>query len=173
MRTHGSAEQLEQRRREAIALLDNGMSPDEVVRRLGVSRRSVDRWRQAVREQGKEALTAVPHPGRASFLTDRQQEDLIERLIAGARSQGFDTDLWTCPRVQALIERRYKVAYHVDHLPRLLRKLGFTPQKPQRRALERDEEAIATWVRKDWRRIKKRPRASRPTLFSRMSPAFS
>lgn len=173
MRTHGSARQLEQRRLEAVALLDKGLSPEEVVSRLGVSRRSVDRWRQAVREQGKEALAAVPHPGRASFLTDRQQEDLIERLIAGALSQGFETDLWTCPRVQALIERRYKVTYHVDHLPRLLRRLGFTPQKPQRRALERDEEAIATWVRKDWRRIKKRPRASRPISFSRTNPAFS
>ena len=173
MRTHGSARQLEQRRLEAVALLDKGLSPEEVSSQLGVSRRSVDRWRQAVREQGKEALAAVPHPGRASFLTDRQQEDLIARLIAGGRSQGFETDLWTCPRVQVLIERRYKVMYHVDHLPRLLRRLGFTPQKPQRRALERDEEAIATWVRKDWRRIKKRPRASRPTSFSRTNPAFS
>ena len=77
MRKHGSAQQLEQRRLEAVALLDKGLSPDEVASRLGVSRRSVDRWRQAVREQGKEALAAVPHPGRASFLTDRQQEDLI------------------------------------------------------------------------------------------------
>jgi transposase len=173
MRTHGSAQQLEQRRLEAIALLDEGLSPEEVRVRLRVSRRSVDRWRQAVREQGREALAAVPHPGRASFLTDRQQEDLIERLIAGARSQGFDTDLWTCPRVQALIERRYKVTYHVDHLPRLLRRLGFTPQKPLRRALERDEEAIATWVRKDWRRIKKRPCVSRPISFLRTNRAFS
>lgn len=173
MRTHGSAQQLEQRRREAIALLDEGLSPEEVARRLGVSRRSVDRWRQTVREQGEDALAAVPHPGRTSFLTDRQQEDLIKRLIAGARSQGFETDLWTCPRIQALIERRYKVTYHVDHLPRLLRRLGFTPQKPQRRALERNEETIASWVRKDWRRIKKRPRVSRPTSFSRTNPAFS
>jgi|SRR5262245_45471503 len=173
MRTHGSAQQLEQRRREAVALLNEGFSPGEVASRLGVSRRSVDRWRRAVREQGKEALAAVPHPGRASFLTDRQQGDLIKRLMAGACSQGFETNLWTCPRVRELIERRYKVSYHVDHLPRLLRRLGFTPQKPQRRALERDEEAIATWVRRDWRRIKKRPRAARPTLFSRTNPAFS
>jgi len=126
-----------------------------------------------VREQGKEALAAVPHSGRASFLTKRQQQDLIKRLIAGARSQGFETDLWTCPRVRELIERRYKVAYHVDHLPRLLRRLGFTPQKPQRRAIERNEEAIATWVQRDWRRIKKRPGGSRPISFLRTNPASS
>jgi|RhiMetStandDraft_8_1073273.scaffolds.fasta_scaffold78920_1 transposase len=173
MRTHGSAQQLEQRRREAVALLDEGLSPAEVADRLRVSRRSVDRWRQVVREQGKESIAAVPHPGRASFLTDRQQEDLIKRLIAGARSQGFESDLWTCPRVRELIERKYQVSYHVDHLPRLLRRLGFTPQKPQRRAVERNEEAIATWIHRDWRRIKKRPRAWRPTSFSRTNPAFS
>jgi transposase len=173
MRTHGSAEQLEQRRREAIALLDQGLSPEEVASRLRVSRRSVDRWRQAVREEGVEALAAVPHPGRACFLTDRQRKDLVERLVAGASWQGFPTDLWTCPRIQALIERRYKVTYHVDHIPRLLRSLGLTPQKPQRRAVERDEEAIATWVRQDWPRIKKRRRGSRPISSSRTNPAFS
>lgn len=173
MRTHGSAEQLERRRQEAIALLNQGWDPQEVVNRLGVSRRSVDRWRQAVREGGVKALAAVPHPGRASFLSVKQQADLIERLIAGAQSEGFDTDLWTCPRVKALIERRYSVAYHVDHIPRLLRTLGFTPQKPQRRAIERDEAAIQQWVRKDWSRIKKRPRGSRRTSFSSMNRAFS
>lgn len=173
MRTHGSGEQLERRRQEAVALLDQGWAPQEVADRLGVSRRSVDRWRQAVREGGREAIASVPHPGRASFLSRRQQDDLVKRLIAGARSQGFDTDLWTCPRVKALIERKYGVAYHVDHIPRLLRGLGFTPQKPQRRALERDEEAIAQWVRKDWPRNKKRPHGLVPTSFSRTNRAFS
>jgi transposase len=173
MRTHGSGEQLERRRLEAIGLLDQGWAPQEVANRLGVSRRSVDRWRQAVREGGKEAIAAVPHPGRSCFLSRRQQDDLVERLIAGAQSQGFDTDLWTCPRVKALIERKYGVAYHVDHIPRLLRALGFTPQKPQRRALERDEEAIAQWIRKDWPRIKKRRHDSRLTSFGPMNPAFS
>jgi transposase len=133
----------------------------------------VDRWKKAVREAGKQALAAVPHPGRASFLSAKQQDDLVQRLIAGAQSQGFDTDLWTCPRVKALIERRYGVAYHVDHIPRLLRALGFTPQKPQRRAIERNEEVIEQWVRKDWLRIKKRPRGSARTSFSPMNRASS
>ena len=172
MRTHGSAQQLEQRRRKAIALLREGCSPQEVVRRLGVSVRSLQRWRKAVEENGSQALVAVPHPGRASFLSDEQKEDLLERLVEGPQSQGFDTDLWTCPRVKVLIERLYGVSYHVDHVSRLLRNLGFTPQKPARRALERDEEAIENWVQKDWPRIKKRRRGSRRTSSLRMKPAF-
>lgn len=172
MRTHGSADELEQRRRKAVALLDKGCSPQEVVKRLGVSSRSVFRWRKAVQEGGPEALAAVPHPGRASFLSEDQKEDLVERLVEGARWQGFDSDLWTCPRVKLLIEREYGVSYHVDHVSRLLRSLGFTPQKPTRRAMERDDEVIETWVRKDWPRIKKRRRGFRRTSFSRTKPAF-
>ena len=165
MRPHGSAAQLEARRRRALELLDLGTHPQDVASQLGVTRRSVDIWRKKYREQGEEAILAKPHPGRACFLNDEQLEDLCERLVEGAVSQGFESDLWTCPRVQSLIDREYDVLYHVDHLPRLLRKLGFTPQKPQRRAVERDEERIATWVRKDWPRIKKRPDGSTHTSF--------
>jgi transposase len=172
MRTHGSAQQLEQRRRKAVALLDDGCSPQEVVKRLGVSLRSLSRWRKAVENGGAEALAAVPHPGRASFLSEEQKEDLVDRLVEGAPSQGFDSDLWTCPRVKLLIERVYGVSYHVDYLPRLLRSLGFTPQKPTRRAAERDDEVIENWVRKDWPRIKKRRRGLKRTSFSRTKPAF-
>lgn len=168
MRLQGSAAELERRRRNAVALLEKGCSPQEVVKQLGVSSRSVFRWRKAVEEGGPEDLAAVPHPGRASFLNDDQKEDLVD----GARSQGFDSDLWTCPRVKLLIERQYGVSYHVDHVSRLLRSLGFTPQKPTRRAIERDEEAIENWVRQDWPRIKKKRRASRRTSFSRTKRAF-
>jgi transposase len=172
MRTHGSAQQLEQRRRQAVALLDAGWSPQEVAEHLGASRRSVERWRKAAEDDGPGALAAKPHPGRKPFLTIEQKDDLVERLIAGAVSQGFDTDLWTCPRVQELIEYQYGVSYHVDHISRLLRSLGFRPQKPQRRALERDEQSIATWVREDWPRIKKRRPGFGRTSFSRTKPAF-
>lgn len=172
MRPHGSAAQLEARRLRALELLESGSHPQDVANQLGVTRRSVDIWRKKYRELGEEAILAKPHPGRACFLDDEQLEDLCERLVEGAVSQGFESDLWTCPRVQTLIEREYNVLYHVDHLPRLLRKLGFSPQKPQKRAVERDEERIATWIRKDWPRIKKRPDASTPTSFSLTKPGF-
>jgi hypothetical protein len=79
--------------------------------------------------------------------------------LAGAREAGFDNDLWTCRRVAQLIVRRFGVFYHADHTGRLLHGLGWSPQKPQRRAAERDEEAVRTWLKKDWPRIKKNPAA--------------
>jgi transposase len=95
-------------------------------------------------------------------LTDRQRQDLIERLLAGAESQGFATNLWTCPRIRQLVAERYGVEYHVDHIPRLLQSLGFSSQKPHRRASERDEAAVHEWIERDWPRIKKRLLDSMP-----------
>ena len=78
--------------------------------------------------------------------------------MEGAESAGFSSNLWTCPRVAGIIRKRFRVRYHVDHIGRLLRSMGWTPQKPQRRAVERDEEAIQRWIKQDWPRIKKKPR---------------
>ncbi len=100
-------------------------------------------------------MRARPAPGRKPKLSAEQKEDLSRRLLQGARSSGFPTDLWTCARVAQLIRRCYGVNYHVDSLPRFLRALGFSCQRPQKRALERDDEAIAGWVARDWPRIKK------------------
>ena len=174
MRTHGSAEQLEARRRRAVRMVvGEGISPAEVASRVGASRRSVDRWVQAYRRSGEEALAAKPHPGAPCRLTDRQREDLRRRLIKGALSQGFATELWTCPRVRRLIAERYGVEYHVDHVPRLLASLGFSPQKPRVRSSQRDEDAVGEWVARDWPRIKKRPHALAPTSCSSTRSASS
>lgn len=115
-----------------------------------------------MREHGLEGITSKPHPGAAPKLTPRERADLRRRLIRGAQSEGFETDLWTCPRIRQVILSRYGVAYHVDSLPVMLRGLGFSSQKPQLRAVERDEEAIAEWIQKDWKRIKKRSVAKKP-----------
>lgn len=127
----------------------------EVAARLGAAERSVRHWRQIVREQGEAGLAAKPHPGKPSKLTARQRAGLRKRLLKGARAEGFDSDLWTCPRVKEVILRHYGVEYHVDALPYVLKSLGFTCQKPQLKAAERDEAAIHTWVAQDWPRIKK------------------
>lgn len=157
MRPAGSPESLESRRRRAVALLKEGLMPVEVAERLGVDRRSVRRWRRAVREGGSAALASKPVPGRPSKLDVRQLQKVERILLAGARKQGFSSDLWTCPRVAEVIRRRCGVSYHVDHVCRVLHALGWSPQKPQRRAAERDEEGIAGWIRKEWPRIKKKP----------------
>lgn len=159
MRPRGSPKVLEERRRRAVQLLAEGQAPVAVSRLLGVDRRSVRRWNAAYRQGGDEGVRARPAPGAPAKLTPDQQIKLVQLLLAGALAAGFPTDLWTCPRVAELIRREYGVRYHVDHVGRILHALGWSPQKPQRRAMERDEDAIQQWVEQDWPRLKKKRRA--------------
>ena len=82
---------------------------------------------------------------------------LEQELLEGAQAAGFPTDLWTCPRVVELIQARFGIHYNVSGVWRLLRSLGWTPQKPVRRAVEREEREIRRWIKKEWPRIKKKP----------------
>jgi transposase len=149
-------EELERRRRRAIALVLEGHSKVEAAQRVGAKPASVTRWWQAYEAKGEAGLSAVRHPGPKPKLSAYQRKLLANRLLKGAQANGFATNLWTGPRIVELIERRYGVRYHVDHIPRLMASLGWSCQKPERRAIERDESAIQTWVSKDWPRIKKR-----------------
>jgi transposase len=157
MRPEGSPEELERRRLRALALLEEGLQPVVVAQRLGVDRRSVRRWKAAARRGGAQALTARPAPGRPPKLQSRQHPRLEKLLLGGAQAAGFANDLWTCPRIARLIEQEFGVQYHVDHVGRLLRGLGWTPQRPARRARERDDAQIQHWIKVDWPRIKKKP----------------
>lgn len=159
MRPTGSPEELERRRLRALALLKEGLLPVEVARRLGVDRRSVRRWKAAARRRGPAGVRAKAAPGRPPKLSPEHKRRLGALLLEGAQAAGFHTDLWTCPRVAEVIERRFGVHYHVDHIGRLLHDLDWTPQKPARRAVERDERAIRRWVKKVWPRVKKTPPA--------------
>ena len=159
MRPAGSPKALQQRRERAITLLKEGYQPCEVASMLKVDRRSVRRWKAAYRKKGNQALQAKPAPGRPAKLSEKDKARLEKFLLKGARSAGFATDLWTCPRIAELIAARFDVHYHVDHIGRLLRAMGWSPQKPTRKAVERDEESIATWVKADWPRVKKTRRA--------------
>jgi transposase len=109
-----------------------------------------------LRRRGAAALRAKKASGRPPKLDRRQKRSLSAALLRGATAAGFATDLWTCPRIAQLIRRRWGVDFHVDYLPRLMASLGFSCQKPQRRALERDAQAVERWVRRDWTRIKKK-----------------
>jgi transposase len=159
MRPSGSPHELEERRLRAIHLLAEGFSPVEVARQIGVDRRSVRRWKAASRKGGAHALAAKPASGRPRRLRARDLARLRRLLIKGALAAGLPTDLWTCPRVSWLIQRKFDVHYHPAHVSRLLHGLGFSPQKPTRRAVERDEERIQAWIAQDWPRVKKTPRA--------------
>lgn len=160
MRPTGSPEELERRRLRALALLEEGVLPSEVAQRVGVDRRSVRRWKAAARKHGEAGVRARAVPGRPPKLKAHQKRRLEALLLKGPLAAGFDTDLWTCARVTELIQERFGISYHVDHVGRLLHDLGWSPQKPARRALERDEREIRRWVREDWPRVKKTPGAA-------------
>jgi len=155
MRPCGSPRELERRRLRAIDLLREGLPPVEVARIVGVDRRSVRRWKAAFQKEGVEGIRARPAPGRPPRLSREGKEELAEALTKGPIANGFPTELWTCPRVAHLIEERFGIRYHQDHVCRLLHSLGWSPQKPQRRAQERDEAAIRRWVQTEWPEVKK------------------
>ncbi len=172
MRTKGSAAELEVRRVVAADLLRDGNTPTEVAQMLGVSESSTKRWKQAFLRDGLAGLAAKPHPGPRPKLSEDQQHQLCDVLVEGAQAAGYSTDLWTCRRVRELIEQRFGVSYHFNHVGRILGVLGFSPQQPQRRARERDEEAISRWRQQDWPRIKKRDADGKLPSFSSMKRAF-
>lgn len=146
---------MERRRRRAIDLLKAGTSITDVARRLGCSHSSVILWRDAVRRRGPDALQAKPAAGRPPKLSAPQRARLPRLLLQGASAWGFETDLWTTRRIATVIQREFRVRLHRAHVGRLLTTLGWSCQKPERRALERDEAAIARWTRYRWTAIKK------------------
>ncbi len=158
MRPKGTAAELERRRRVAMGLIDQGMKPAAVARAVGTSRASVTRWRQEYEGGGLQAMVAKPHPGGRSRLTDGQRKRLVRMLLQGPRKHGYGTELWTLGRVAELIAVTFGVEYHPSTVWHILRSMGWSCQKPERRARERDEKEIATWRQKEWPRIKKRPK---------------
>jgi len=126
------------------------------------------RWFEAWRRGGAKALRVGASPGRPPKLRPAEQRRLLKLLLKGPLAHGYRTNLWTTARIAEVIRREFGVDYHRDHVGRLMRHLGWSHQKPERRAVERDEEAIERWKRKDWPRVKKKlcgwaPISSSPT----------
>ena len=157
MRPKGSAEVLEERRRMAARMLQAGKGVREVARLVGASPGSVSRWKKALEQGGMEALKAKPHPGRPPKLSEQQKQELAAILRQGPIAAGFPTDLWTLKRVAVVIERHFGVKYHPSHVWKVLRSMGWSAQKPERRARERDEAAIRYWREKTWPQVQKKP----------------
>lgn len=157
---------MEKRRKQAGKLFAKEFSAPEVARRLGVARQVAYRWKDAWVHGGSSALDSKGPAGRKSKLTARQTQKVTQALLEGPSEHGYKTDLWTLPRVAALIEDLTGVAYHPGHVWRLLGASGFSCQRPERRAVERDEKAIRRWKRVDWPTLKKRPASSGAPLFS-------
>ena len=106
--------------------------------------------------EGMSGLRTRPVPGRPSYLSAGQKSHLAQVLLRGAQAAGYQTELWTLKRIAKVIWKEFQVRYHPNALWHLLRGMGWSCQKPERKAREADDEAVERWRRVDWPRIKKR-----------------
>ncbi len=158
---HLTRTQMAERRSEGIRLLEGGKtSQAEIARQLGVSPAAVSMCAKKLR-QGKKSLQASISSGRPSKLSAEQKARLAQTLQAGAMAAGFATERWTQARVRQVIKREFGVNYHPNYISRVLHGLGWSVQKPETRAIERDEALIRAWLNQDWPRIKKGAAARR------------
>ena len=148
--------QMERVRLRAARMFEQGTSQAEVAHRLGTSRQNAHRWYRRWQQGGRAALRAAGRAGRRPKLDPPARLKVERALLKGALAHGFDSDLWTLHRVALVIERLTGVCHHPSHVWRILGAMGWTLQRPQRHASERDEEAIARWVARDWPRIRQK-----------------
>lgn len=147
---------LEKRRLKGGKLLARGVSKSEVARQLGVARQTVASWERRMEEDGRDGLKRG-QLGRPRQLDTEQERELGKTLMEGALTAGYPTALWTLPRIGKLISKRFGVGYSTGHLWHLLRRMGFSCQKPEKRAIQRNEDEIARWKRHTWPALKKKP----------------
>ena len=163
MRPKGSADLLSDRRRRALKLLDEDLSLNEVARRVHCAASSVMRWRNDWRRRGADSFRVGFSPGRPRKLTRSQQRRLLRILLKSAIANGYRTELWTTKRVAEVIRRTFHVPCHFNTAGLHLHRFGWTHQKPEQRALERNDKAIERWKREKWPEVKKTPRGWVPT----------
>ena len=146
----------EARRLRAFELKQAGWTQQEIAEALGVSRGAVSQWMKAAEEGGVEALRSRPRPGRPGRLSSENRNRLPALLSRGAEAYGFRGEVWTCGRVAKIIQEKFGVTYSKSHTSRVLKAVGWTPQKPVERASQRDEADVERWREKVWPALKKR-----------------
>jgi transposase len=157
VRTPGTAAQFEARREQIAVLLGEGShSNQEIADAIGVSVSTVKRCCKAIEQGGLAALAAKPHPGPKPKLTDAQRQQLLKLIERGALAAGFPTELWTCQRIAEVVQKKFGVSYHPDHLGRILHDLDCTPQLPRKVDPRQDPNAIEEYRKVTWPRIKKK-----------------
>jgi transposase len=129
----------------------------EVALAVGVARQTVYTWKKLLDEGGIDALREVPERGRPAQLDAQQLAAVRAGVLQNPTEHGFGTELWTLKRVGAVIERMHGVRFSQTQIWRILGSLGFSPQKPEKRAIERNEDAVRSWKRSAWGALKKKP----------------
>jgi transposase len=150
MRKKGTRQEWDRVRSIAANMFDQDRMPKEIARDLGVDDQTVRAWRRAYRKGGRDALLSRKPPGRPARLNDAQRQALAELLLKTPKECGFDKYLWTQQLIADLIEREFEVKYHHDHIGVILKDIGYSHQKPQRRAREHDPVKVATWRQEVW-----------------------
>jgi transposase len=145
----------EGRRLRAWELKEQGWRQQQIADALGVTKGAVSQWMKRGREGGVESLKRRVATGASPRLREEQRAKLPELLARGAPAYGFRGDVWTCERVAEVIRKEFGVLYHPAHVSRLLKKARVSLQKPERRANQRDEEAIKRWKEERWPELKK------------------
>ncbi len=146
----------EYRRFRAWELRQQGWKQQDIADALGVTQGAVSQWLTRAEREGRQALRRRKAPGAKPRLTREQKGQIPELLKRGPEAFGFRGDVWTRERVAAVIRREFGVSYHPVHIGRILRDLGWTRQKPIRRASQRDEEAIRRWQDERWPELQKK-----------------
>lgn len=146
------------KRVKAGRLLLAGKGCAEVALAVGVARQTVYTWKRLLDEGGIDALREVPERGRPAQLDEQQLAAVRAALLQSPTKHGFGTELWTLKRVGAIIERMHGVRFGQTNVWRILGSLGFSPQKPEKRAIERNENAVRSWKRSTWPALKKKPK---------------
>jgi transposase len=164
MPRRGTTQELERNRLLAARMFDEQLQPLQIARILNVDDQSVRRWQRIYRVRGRDGLRGRKPPGARTKLSGEQKQQLLQLLKAQPNSYGLDGWLWTSKLVATLIEQRFAVRYHHDHVGVLLHELGWSYQRPARRARERDEPQIQAWREKLWPELlKKVPTPTQPS----------
>jgi transposase len=164
-------DRLQARRLGAAELFAADVRQAEVARQLGVSRQRVHLWHQRWQAEGTDGLRSRGPTGPAPRLSDRQLQQVEQALLKGAGAHGFAGELWTLDRITTVIERLTGIRHHPAWVWALLRyRLGWSVQRPVRRAAERDQDAIDRWVKQRWPKIKQTPTGAEPVWSSSTRP---
>jgi transposase len=156
---------------QAVDLFEQRVPAGQVASRLRVSAKSAYRWQQVWRREGREGLHSKGPSGSVCRLDEARLSRLQDELDAGPAAYGWVEDQrWTLPRITMLIARLFHVRYTERGVSYLLHRIGWSPQVPVHRAVERDETAIATWRTETWSRVRPSPATLGRGSASRMRP---
>lgn len=148
---------MEKRRRGGHRLLRQGVQQATVARRLKVSRQTVSRWAKDASESNPQAWRSRGRPGPKPGLDDQRVGQLATMLKRGPEAFGYPNALWTVERIGGLIEQEFGVSLGRSQVWNILRdRLGWSCQRPAKRARERDEDKVRHWKRYVWPRLRDR-----------------